>query len=283
MFSLNELFETEDQLSPKKSQVDLMKRKRFQKFENIEIDFIESSQNFQGNYSNYVSKALKSMVNLKKLNYSEILEEKMLCLGEPQCQSKKTLILDLDETLIHADFDFLYHSHDQIISFMYEECEITVPIFIRPGLMEFIQKISEIFEIVIFTASRKEYADAVLNFLDPDGRYFRNRLYRDHCIPVNNKIYIKDLRILSNRSLENIVILDNSLYSFTNQISNGILINSFYNDKEDKELFNVLNYLQSYLVSTKDVRLINEKVFNFGSIIEEFMAISNCKKKVHEL
>ncbi len=116
----------------------------------------------------------------------------------------------------------------------------------------------------------KDYADAVLNYLDPENKYFQNRLYRDSCINVYNRLYIKDLRIF-NRSLENLIIVDNSIYSFSNQLSNGVLINSFYNDKGDKELMNVQNYLYKYLYNATDIRVTNEQVFNFNNILNALL------------
>jgi TFIIF-interacting CTD phosphatase-like protein len=34
---------------------------------------------------------------------------------------------------------------------------------------------------VVFTASQQEYADAILDELDPDQEIFQHRLYRHHC------------------------------------------------------------------------------------------------------
>jgi CTD small phosphatase-like protein 2 len=232
----------------------------------IDIDYIEASKNIQGNYSSYVYTALCSIIPLTKLNYSTVIESNKVALSDT---TKKTLILDLDETLIHADFKGCYQGHDHFITFIHEKEEITVPIFLRPGLFDFLEKASQNFDILIFTASHRVYADAVLNFLDPDGMIFKNRFYRDSCINVGSKAFIKDLRIF-NRKLEDMILVDNSIYSFANQIDNGVLINSFYNDKEDRELTNVLNYLEDYLKEVEDVRLINEKIFNFKLILKDF-------------
>lgn len=273
--SLNELFENmnihetiektanEEGKHPGKSHG----HKKRVSFDNVDMDYIEASQNVQGNYHNYVYKCLKSIAPLKRLSFSDAIEEKMLYLPETK---QKTLILDLDETLIHADFDNRLVGHDHLITFKYEDYEVSVPIFIRPGLFEFLEAVSETYEVFVFTASKKEYADAVLNFLDPENRFFKQRFYRENCISIKNRVYIKDLRIFLNRKQENIIMVDNSLYSTTNQISNGVLINSFYNDKEDKELLNLLNYLQNFLLNVPDVRSMNEKIFNFSSILDEF-------------
>ena len=66
-------------------------------------------------------------------------------------------------------------------------------------------------------------------------------------------ILIKDLRILANRNLKNIIIVDNAAYSFAYQIDNGIPIISWYNDRYDKELYNLMDYLK-ILASLDDIR-----------------------------
>ncbi len=234
-------------------------------------DYVESAQNYQGNYHNYVYRTLKSLSPLKKQNFAKFLETNSLILPGPE-PLRKTLILDLDETLIHADFDRIYNDYDEIVKFVYNCEEIQVGIFIRPGLFEFLQLASQKFEIFIFTASIKEYADAVLNFLDPEKKVFKLRFYRNDCINIKNRIFIKDLRIFTNRKLENLIIVDNSLYSFTNQISNGVLINSFYNDREDRELINLMSYL-NILHDSQDVRVTNESVFNFSLFSESINSL----------
>jgi CTD small phosphatase-like protein 2 len=235
--------------------------------ESIQIDHIEPRENFQGNYNNYVYQSLRSSVSLSRINTTGFIRKTQL----QECAiNRKTLVLDLDETLIHADFDGVFQGHDHQITFLHADEEVTVPIFLRPGLQEFLEKCSKQFEIFVFTASKQVYADAVLNLLDPDNRIFKQRFYRESCIKVAGKLFLKDLRIFGNRRLEDIILVDNSMYSLVPQLSNGVLINSFYNDKEDRELLNLLNYLENYLRDAADVRLINEKVFNFKSILESF-------------
>lgn len=232
------------------------------------FDHVEAAYNYQGNYQNYISRVISSLIPLANIEYQKHIEERIVLL--PEYNKKKTLILDLDETLIHADFDGRFEHHDQRISFMYDGQEVSVNILLRPGLFEFLKAVSEIFEIFIFTASKKEYADAVLDFLDPERKMIKHRLYRDSCIPINNRVYIKDLSIFVNRKPENLILVDNSFYSFCNQPKNGVLINSFYNDKQDRELINLLNYLQNYLYGVPDVRLVNEQIFNFENLINQY-------------
>ena len=102
--------------------------------------------------------------------------------------SRYTLVLDLDETLIH-----------------YKDSEKSL-LLIRPGAKEFLKSMSEFFEIVVFTAGMKDYADWVLNILDPEG-LISHRLYRDHCT-FKQGYLLKDLSLLG-RDLSRILIVDN--------------------------------------------------------------------------
>ena len=87
-----------------------------------------------------------------------------------------------------------------------------------------------------------------------------HRLYRDSCIYAKN-FYLKDLRIFENRKLSDIVIIDNLVLSFAFQLDNGIPIVSWYDDREDRELFNLISYLK-VIESADDVRTVNRQTFH---------------------
>ena len=215
----------------------------------IYFPIINSNENFVGNYDNYITETLKGISKLNKLNFENALLDPQSYLNMNRNEitrnvvsGKKVVLLDLDETLIHGDFQEEYlndidHPYDKIIKFtsLDEQEEVSVGIFVRNGVQKFLEEISKIFDIGIFTASSKDYADAVINYLDPNNEFIKFRLYRNSCIKVNN-ISIKDLRIIG-VDLKNIVLIDNNMYSFANQLGNGILINSFYYDKNDYDLF----------------------------------------------
>lgn len=96
----------------------------------------------------------------------------------------------------------------------------------------------------MFTASHSAYADVVLDYLDPNHELIEYRLYRDSCMETEEGVFIKDLRIIKNRNLNDLVIVDNAVYSFGFQLDNGIPILPFYDDKSDEEMLHLIYYLK---------------------------------------
>lgn len=123
---------------------------------------------------------------------------------------------------------------------------------------------------MIFTASHPCYANVVLDHLDPDGTLIHHRLYRDNCIEVEG-IFIKDLRVISNRNLKDIVLVDNAAYSFGYQINNGIPIISWHEDPGDVELMNLMKYIK-LLINVPDVRVVNQQTFHLETFYEDYIS-----------
>ena len=73
-------------------------------------------------------------------------------------------------------------------------------------------------EIIVFTASHECYAKVVLDHLDPTKKLVSYRLFRPHCWQTEEGVYIKDLRVLKNRAIENILLVDNAAYSYYYQL-----------------------------------------------------------------
>ncbi|KAM0923930.1 hypothetical protein ACQ4PT_005194 [Festuca glaucescens] len=171
---------------------------------------------------------------------------------------RTTLVLDLDETLVHStlepceDSDFTFPVHFNLR-------EHTIYVRCRPYLKEFLERVASMFEIIIFTASQSIYAEQLLNVLDPKRRLFRHRVYRDSCVYVEGN-YLKDLTVLG-RDLSRVVIVDNSPQAFGFQLDNGVPIESWFDDPNDKELLSLLPFLES-LVGVEDVRPFIATKFN---------------------
>ncbi|XP_076951413.1 uncharacterized protein LOC143624746 [Bidens hawaiensis] len=168
-----------------------------------------------------------------------------------------TLALDLDETLVHSSLE---HCDDADFTFSVVSNlkEHTVYVKQRPYLRTFLEKVSEMFHIVIFTASQSIYAKKLLDILDPNGKIISRRAYRESCIFTDGS-YTKDLTILG-VDLAKVVLIDNSPQVFRLQVNNGIPIKSWFDDPLDCALISLLPFLET-LVDAQDVRPIIAKRF----------------------
>ena len=121
--------------------------------------------------------------------------------------------------------------------------EESAGINVRPYLKECLTEANKYFQVIVFTASHQAYADVVLDYLDPNNEFFQYRLYRESWTQIWDGVYIKDLSIIKNRQLENLIIVDNAVLSFGFHLDNGIPILPFYDDHNDEELYHLSWYL----------------------------------------
>ncbi|EIE20663.1 hypothetical protein COCSUDRAFT_30404 [Coccomyxa subellipsoidea C-169] len=180
-----------------------------------------------------------------------------------QCK-RKTLVLDLDETLVHSTLDGC-DEPDFSFPVAFNGREHRVHVRRRPHLQHFLQRCAELFEVVVFTASQKVYAEQLLNILDPTRTLIRHRVFRDSCVFVEGN-YLKDLSVLG-RDLAHTVIVDNSPQAFGYQLPNGIPIESWYDDEADSELLSLLPFLES-LVHVDDVRPALLAAYKLNQLVE---------------
>ena len=214
---------------------------------------------------------------------------KSYLLSPKTCQ-KKTLVLDLDETLVHSQFLPFPIKSDAILKINIQEQVQDIHVLIRPGVQTFLQRLSKLYEIVIFTASVSKYADPLLDILDKD-KYCSFRLFREHCTMIG-VTFVKDLNKLG-RDLKDVIIVDNSPLSYSFNKENGIPILTWFSDKNDKELLNLIPILE-FLSCVNDVRdyikdfVINDNISyeNVIHIIDNYSKINKdyqCKKYIDEI
>ena len=223
----------------------------------------------------YTEKCMSMILDLEPSKQNQIKEK--VNFNFPKNESyKKIALFDLDETLVHCTGEINSNKDKKYKNIV----EVTLPsrkkveigINIRPFWKEALDLIKEKYHIVIFTASHQSYANAVLDFMDPNKEYTKYRLYRNDCVLTNMngvKFYIKDLNIFDKYyDLKNIVLIDNSVLSFAYHLDNGIPIVPYYDADEDGELEILACYLLS-IYDNDDLRVANKKHIRIEFYLDE--------------
>jgi len=117
---------------------------------------------------------------------------------------------------------------------------------------------SEICEIVIFTAGMKDYADNILDLIDPNYQLIKHRLYRHHTT-LYGTAFVKDLSNIG-RSLNRTIIIDNLPDNFVLQPNNGLAIKTWTDDINDTQLPDLMKIL---------TQIYNSKVFDVKDIVKK--------------
>ncbi|KAH9847158.1 NIF-domain-containing protein [Lenzites betulinus] len=173
----------------------------------------------------------------------------------PKHVGRKCLVLDLDETLVHSSFKLTVPSKaisqaDYVVPVEIEYHWHNVYVIKRPGVDNFLKKMGEIYEVVVFTASLSKYADPVLDKLDVH-RVVSHRLFRESCYNHRGN-YVKDLSQLG-RPIADTIIIDNSPASYIFHPNNAVPVSSWFNDPHDTELTDLCPFLAD-LGQVEDVR-----------------------------
>ena len=139
----------------------------------------------------------------------------------PYIKNKMTkkfcLILDLDETLIH-NMNLPFGEY----------------FLVRPGIFDLLSNVGDIFEIIIFTAAKREYAYNIIEKIDYKN-FIDHILYKKHMINIEGN-YVKKLDLIG-RDLNKIIYVDNLEKNAKFNKKNLYLIPSWYNDIFDKEIY----------------------------------------------
>lgn len=156
----------------------------------------------------------------------------------PADVNKKCLVIDLDETLVHSSFKPISNA-DFIVPVEIDGTIHQVYVLKRPYVDEFLKKMGELYECVLFTASLAKYADPVTDLLDK-WDVFRARLFRESCV-FHRGNYVKDLGRLG-RKVDTVIILDNSPASYFFHPENAVPCTSWFDDMDNKELLEMIPF-----------------------------------------
>ncbi|KAI9665126.1 MAG: hypothetical protein M1831_002136 [Alyxoria varia] len=158
----------------------------------------------------------------------------------PEHKGRKCLVLDLDETLVHSSFKVL-HQADFTIPVEIEGQFHNVYVIKRPGVDQFMKRVGELYEVVVFTASVAKYGDPLLDQLDIH-RMVHHRLFRESCYNHQGN-YVKDLGQVG-RDLRDTIIIDNSPTSYIFHPQHAVPISSWFSDAHDNELLDLIPVLE---------------------------------------
>ncbi|KAF5910021.1 CTD small phosphatase-like protein 2 [Clarias magur] len=177
-----------------------------------------------------------------------------------------TMVLDLDETLVFSSLNQIEDA-EYTFNTAFQDQEYTVYLVLRPYVNEFLQAMVKHFEMFVYTSAKKEYAEMIVDILDPKKKIFRHRLYQDDCSCVLGH-YVKDLEVLE-RDLSKTVVLDNAPHTFPYHLMNTVPIKSWCGDKEDKELQRLVPYLEK-LSQANDFRtVLKRRTDHFHNLLTE--------------
>jgi TFIIF-interacting CTD phosphatase-like protein len=172
-------------------------------------------------------------------------------------KSDKLLILDLDETLIHATEKELEYSPD----FKFDKYHVHK----RPHLDKFLIEISKHFTIGIWSSADDIYVTEIVNKIKPDNVAFEIVWGRSRCtlkrdFSLDNYYYEKRLKKLKQKGfkLEQIIIVDDSLEKSRNNFGNAIYIKEYTGNSTDEELKHLYDYLLT-LKNSDNVRTIEKR------------------------
>jgi len=173
-------------------------------------------------------------------------------------ENKKTLVLDLDQTLIYLTVDV--PSKETNFVEIPDQGKFTSFAIKRPGLDQFMKEMSAIFNICIYTANKTRYANDIVKAVGLTPYIFE--VYtREHCTKVSEKMYMKSLLNLG-FSLANTIFVDDSAIQMRSQPLNSILIQSFKGEIGDSALIYLSPFLK-HVSTLNDVRPVTEKLFDF--------------------
>ena len=171
-------------------------------------------------------------------------------------KKKKVLFLDLDETLVHTNF-----KEGELKDLKLSDiCQ-------RPYLDYFLKETSKWYNLVVFTASFRDYAEKILNVFDPSSHYIKNVLARENCTEIT-KHFIKDFNIVANSHVkkEDIIMLDNRVISYGYNMMQGVPILPFYDDPEDTELRDIVPFLKHLSAHETDAQYELKMRYNYSTV-----------------
>lgn len=203
--------------------------------------------------------------------------------GSLRFPERPLLVLDLDETLIHCTGDISLEGRFQMKLDFTRDDGVIIPglLNLRPYVREFLAGVSQHYEIAVFTASLNYYAHTIIDILDPKRDYISHVLDRNYCSKSITGQLVKDLRVFSPKPLNEIILVDNNMYTFAPQPGNGVPIFHYFNDDQDTQLKKLQAFLMS-CVKQKEVATPLADYFKLEKLLDAKTATEAFTTLFHE-
>lgn len=167
------------------------------------------------------------------------------------------LILDLDETLIHAIEEPLPREPDFVVG--------PYSVYRRPYLAEFLISCSACFRLAVWSTATEEYVRPVVERIMPKGVepafvWGRGRCVRRYDPERFEDYHLKDLKKVRRMGyrLERVLIADDSARKVERHHGNAVYVPPYFGEPEDDLLPRLAQYLAS-LRGVVDVRTVEKR------------------------
>lgn len=174
---------------------------------------------------------------------------------------RKTLVLEIDETLVYSTLDSPKGLYDKEIVISYDGEPVKIFVMKRPYLMQFLNHMSELYEVVIYTAGIKQYAENIVKYIDVNNN-IKFILTREECKTDDGKNYVKEIKRIG-REMSATVVVDCHAGVYANYPYNTVKIPKWKGERNDCVLRDIEAFLVE-LATIDDVRNripeINEEI-----------------------
>ncbi|XP_008277588.1 CTD small phosphatase-like protein 2 [Stegastes partitus] len=177
-----------------------------------------------------------------------------------------TLVVDLEETLMFSSLNVIEEA-EYTFHTAFQDHQYKVYMILRPHVKEFLQAMAKIYELFVYTCAKKEYAEKILDVLDPQRKLFRHRLYQDDCACILGH-YVKDLSILG-RDLNKTVVLDNAPHTYPYHLMNTLPIKSWSGQTGDRELQKLIPYMEKLSAAEDFQEVLKKRKDHFHRLLSE--------------
>ena len=199
-----------------------------------------------------------TLINIRSLMIDPPLDKLLPDLQKmpPGYLTPKTLVLDLKGTILSTEYVF---GKGYVI-------------MKRPGLTEFLSRMSQLYEIVILCEEDTFFMGQLTESLDPMHRIFSARMGRE-CLCYRDGELVKDLSYL-NRDLKNVVIIEKNPKMVRFQPDNAIILQEFHGAENDRALIELIPFLE---------HLVKDRVVDVREDINKYGHAETAKKYLERL